>query len=56
MLRNARQHTPAGRILQPEDLARVVTFLCSADADMIVGQIIVVDGGYGHPAMGEIFS
>jgi enoyl-[acyl-carrier protein] reductase III len=55
MLRNARMHTPAGRVLQPEDLARVVTFLCSADADMIVGQIIVVDGGYGHGAMGDIY-
>ncbi len=56
MLRNARAHTPAGRILQPEDLAQVVTFLCSADADMIVGQIIVVDGGYGLPAMGDIYT
>ena len=55
MLRNAREHTPAGRILQPEDLARVVTFLCTSDADMIVGQILVVDGGYGLPAMGEIY-
>jgi enoyl-[acyl-carrier protein] reductase III len=55
MLRNAREHTPAGRILQPEDLARVVAFLCTADADMIVGQILVVDGGYGLPAMGEIY-
>ena len=55
MLRNAREHTPAGRILQPEDLARVVAFLCTRDADMIVGQILVVDGGYGLPAMGEIY-
>jgi enoyl-[acyl-carrier protein] reductase III len=55
MLRNARMHTPAGRVLQPEDLARVVTFLCTEDADMIVGQIIVVDGGYGHGAMGDIY-
>ena len=56
MLRNAREHTPAGRILQPEDLARVVAFLCTRDADMIVGQILVVDGGYGLPAMGEIYA
>jgi enoyl-[acyl-carrier protein] reductase III len=55
MLRNAREHTPAGRILQPDDLARVVAFLCTSDADMIVGQILVVDGGYGLPAMGEIY-
>ena len=55
MLLNARQHTPAGRLLQPEDIARAVVFLSSADAAMIVGQILVVDGGYGLPAMGEIF-
>jgi enoyl-[acyl-carrier protein] reductase III len=55
MLDNARRHTPAGRMLHPDDLARVVTFLCTADAEMIVGQIIVVDGGYGLPAMGEIY-
>ena len=55
MLLNAREHTPAGRLLQPEDLARAVVFLSSADASMIVGQILVVDGGYGLPAMGEIF-
>jgi enoyl-[acyl-carrier protein] reductase III len=55
MLRSAREHTPAGRILQPEDLAHVVAFLCTRDADMIVGQILVVDGGYGLPAMGEIY-
>jgi enoyl-[acyl-carrier protein] reductase III len=55
MLENARRHTPAGRLLQPDDLARAVVFLCSADAGMIVGQILVVDGGYGLPAMGEIF-
>ena len=42
-------------MLQPEDLARAVVFLSSADAAMIVGQILVVDGGYGLPAMGEIF-
>jgi enoyl-[acyl-carrier protein] reductase III len=55
MLRSAREHTPAGRTLQPEDLAHVVAFLCTRDADMIVGQILVVDGGYGLPAMGEIY-
>jgi enoyl-[acyl-carrier protein] reductase III len=55
MVRNARERTPAGRLLQPDDLARVVVFLCSADAAMIVGQILVVDGGYGLPAMDEIY-
>jgi len=36
---------PAGRLGHPEDIARVVTFLCSSDADYITGQTITVDGG-----------
>jgi enoyl-[acyl-carrier protein] reductase III len=42
----AIQNTPAGRLVQPEDVAGVVAFLCSPDAYMIRGQVIVVDGGY----------
>jgi enoyl-[acyl-carrier protein] reductase III len=38
--------TPAGRMVEPEDIARVVTFLCSENAAMIRGQTIVVDGGF----------
>jgi enoyl-[acyl-carrier protein] reductase III len=38
--------TPAGRMVEPEDLARAVAFLCSEDAAMIRGQTIVVDGGF----------
>lgn len=49
MLASARTRTPAGRMVQPEDLARVVAFLCSPDAEMIRGQVIVVDGGYSLP-------
>ncbi len=37
--------TPAGRMVQPEDIAKVVAFLCSDDAEMIRGQSIIVDGG-----------
>ena len=44
--------TPAGRITTPEDVAGVVAFLCSSDADMIRGQTIIVDGGYVLPAQG----
>ena len=40
------QRTPAGRLLQPADLAGVVHFLCTPAAAMIRGQTIVVDGGY----------
>lgn len=38
--------TPAGRMAEPEDIARVVAFLCSDAAAMIRGQTIVVDGGF----------
>ncbi|MCZ2156309.1 MAG: SDR family oxidoreductase, partial [Bryobacterales bacterium] len=36
---------PIGRAGQPEDVAGVVTFLASKDADYITGQTINVDGG-----------
>lgn len=42
----ARRRTPAGRLTTPEDVAKVVAWLCTDDAKMIVGQTIVVDGGY----------
>jgi enoyl-[acyl-carrier protein] reductase III len=44
------RRTPAGRLVSPEDIAGVVSFLCSADAEMIRGQTIVVDGGFSLPA------
>lgn len=47
MLARARAATPAGRLVTPEDVARVVGFLVSEDASMITGQTIVVDGGAG---------
>jgi enoyl-[acyl-carrier protein] reductase III len=37
---------PAGRIVMPEDVAGLVAFLCSDDAEMIRGQTVVVDGGW----------
>jgi enoyl-[acyl-carrier protein] reductase III len=33
-------------MLEPDDLAEVVAFLCSPAARMIRGQTIIVDGGY----------
>jgi enoyl-[acyl-carrier protein] reductase III len=38
--------TPAGRMVGPDELARVVAFLCTPAASMIRGQTIVVDGGF----------
>lgn len=46
------RHTPAGRILTPQDVAYLIAFLCSPQAAMIRGQIIVIDGGYTLPIPG----
>ena len=40
-----KQQIPLGRLGTPEDVARVVAFLCSDDAAYITGQVINVDGG-----------
>jgi len=37
--------TPLGRLEQPEDVAKLVVFLASEEADFITGQSINVDGG-----------
>jgi 3-oxoacyl-[acyl-carrier protein] reductase len=36
---------PMGRYGKPEEVARVVRFLCSDDASYITGQVISVNGG-----------
>jgi enoyl-[acyl-carrier protein] reductase III len=48
--REILESTPKGRIGTPEDIARVIAFLCSDDAEWIVGQIIMVDGGMTIPS------
>ena len=50
MLEWGAKRTPAGRLVQPKDIADAVVFLCSPEAEMIVGQTIVVDGGFSLPA------
>jgi enoyl-[acyl-carrier protein] reductase III len=37
--------TPAGRLVNPQDVAGLVAFLCSPEANMIRGQVITIDGG-----------
>jgi enoyl-[acyl-carrier protein] reductase III len=37
---------PVGRLVEPDDIAGAVAFLCSADADMVRGHTLVVDGGF----------
>lgn len=39
------KNIPCGRIGTPEEVAGVVNFLCSEDANYIVGQVISVNGG-----------
>ena len=41
----AGHDTPAGRIVTVEDIAKAVAFLCSPDAWMVRGQVLLVDGG-----------
>jgi len=40
------RRTPAGRLVTPEEVAKLVAWLCTDDAKMIVGQTIIMDGGY----------
>jgi enoyl-[acyl-carrier protein] reductase III len=44
MLRSA-ERTPAGRLVEADDVAAAVSFLCSPDAAMVRGQTLIVDGG-----------
>jgi enoyl-[acyl-carrier protein] reductase III len=46
MIEMARTRTPAGRMVEPNDVADAVTFLCSPSAEMVRGQTLIVDGGY----------
>jgi enoyl-[acyl-carrier protein] reductase III len=41
----AVKNNPSNKSLEVEDIAKVTAFLCTKDAEMIRGQIIVVDGG-----------
>ena len=39
-------NTPLGRFAQPEELARLVLFLCSDLCTFAIGQTFTADGGY----------
>jgi enoyl-[acyl-carrier protein] reductase III len=46
MLRAGKTRTPAGRLVEPGDVAGVVAYLCSPEAEMVRGHTLIVDGGY----------
>lgn len=45
ILAEAANATPAGRIVEIEDMVNTIMFLLSEDSSMIRGQTIIVDGG-----------
>ncbi len=47
MVSMAKGRTPAGRLVEPQDVANLIAFLCSPQAHMIRGQVIWIDGGWG---------
>jgi enoyl-[acyl-carrier protein] reductase III len=46
MLHSGKTRTPAGRLVEPDDIAGAVAFLSSPDAQMVCGHTLIVDGGY----------
>jgi enoyl-[acyl-carrier protein] reductase III len=46
MLEHAHRRTPAGRLVEPADVAGAVAYLCSPDAEMVRGHTLVVDGAF----------
>ena len=45
LLAEAKEKTPAGRMVEIEDMVNAIMFLLSDDSSMIRGQTIIVDGG-----------
>jgi enoyl-[acyl-carrier protein] reductase III len=46
MVEHAQRRTPAGRLVEPDDIAAAVAYLCSRDAEMVRGHVLIVDGGF----------
>ncbi|MFF4017224.1 SDR family NAD(P)-dependent oxidoreductase [Streptomyces sp. NPDC001843] len=41
------EHTPLGRVAEPEDVARAIAMLAGEDAGFVTGAVVTVDGGHG---------
>jgi len=52
LIERYRQAVPAGRLVRPAEVADAVAFLCSDAASMIVGHVLMVDGGYSLVGVG----
>ena len=50
MLEIGTKRTPAGRLVEPKDIADAIVFLSSPEAAMVCGHTLVVDGGFSLPA------
>jgi enoyl-[acyl-carrier protein] reductase III len=46
ILTESARRTPAGRLTEPQDVADTALFLASPLAQMMIGQTVVIDGGY----------
>jgi len=46
MISESLARTPAGRLVEPSDVADAVCFLCSPAAEMVRGHTLVGDGGF----------
>ena len=46
MISAGLKRTPAGRLVEPGDVADAVCFLCSPEAEMVCGHTLIVDGGF----------
>jgi NAD(P)-dependent dehydrogenase (short-subunit alcohol dehydrogenase family) len=40
------QRQPIGRLGKPEEIAHLVLYLCSAEAEFVTGSVITIDGGW----------
>ena len=45
-LSDIRKMIPMQRLAEPEEIARLVAFLCSEENSYLTGQCLVIDGGY----------